>query len=141
MWAYEYAVETDADPAALWRYWSDVTTWPDWNGGVVKVTIDGPFAEGTSFTMIGPEGGPIRMTLTDVVPGEQFTDVMDGGDIVVTTVHRLDPVDDGRTRVVYRTEITGPASDEVGPELGPAITADFPEVLGGLISISSGDEG
>ena len=133
MWEYEHAIETDADPATLWRYWSDVTTWPTWNAGVREVSIEGPFAAGTAFTMTGPDGEPIRMTLTDVVPGERFTDVMDGGDVVVTTVHRLEPVG-GRTRVVYRTEITGSAVDVVGPELGPAITADFPEVLDALVA-------
>jgi uncharacterized protein YndB with AHSA1/START domain len=140
MWEYQHAIETTADPAALWRYWSDVTTWTQWNAGVREVSIDGPFTAGTAFTMTGPDGEPIRMTLTDVVPGEQFTDVMDGGDVVVTTVHRLEPVGDGRTRVVYRTEITGAAADSVGPELGPAITADFPEVLDALVSAASGSE-
>ena len=136
MWEYEYAVETSADPAALWRYWSDVTTWPKWNAGVTEVSIEGPFTAGTSFTMTGPDGEPITMTLTDVVPGERFTDVMDGGDVVVTTVHRLEPAGSGRTKVVYRTEITGAAAGEVGPELGPAITADFPEVLDALVAIA-----
>jgi len=136
MWEYEHAVETTADPAALWRYWADVTTWTQWNTGVREVSIDGPFAAGTSFTMTGPDGEPIRMTLTDVVPGERFTDVMDGGDVVVTTVHRLEPIGAGRTKVVYRTEISGAAADEVGPELGPAITADFPEVLDSLVAVA-----
>ncbi|MBW8801759.1 MAG: SRPBCC family protein [Streptomyces sp.] len=140
MWEYEHAVETSADPATLWRYWSDVTTWTQWNSGVRTVTIDGPFAAGTTFTMTAPDGDPIRMTLSEVVPGEQFTDVMDGGDIVVTTVHRIEPTGEGRSRVVYRTEITGSAADVVGPELGPAITADFPEVLDALVSVASGAE-
>jgi hypothetical protein len=33
---------------------------------------------------------------------------------------------------VYRTEITGPGASVIGPELGPAITADFPDVLAAL---------
>ena len=134
MWEYEHAVETGASPAALWQKWADVSSWPAWNGGVATAEIDGPFTDGTSFTMTGPDGEPIRLTLTDVVPGERFTDVMDGGDVVVTTTHRLEPAGDGRTRVAYRTEISGPAADQVGPELGPAITADFPEVLDALIT-------
>jgi hypothetical protein len=53
----------------------------------------------------------------------------------VTTVHRLVPEADG-TRIVYRTEITGPDADQVGPQLGPAITADFPDVLAKLAALS-----
>jgi DNA-binding MarR family transcriptional regulator len=32
------------------------------------------------------------------------------------------------TRIIYRTEITSPAAGHVGPQLGPAITADFPRL-------------
>jgi hypothetical protein len=38
--------------------------------------------------------------------------------------------------VIYRTEITGPAADQVGPQLGPAITGDFPEVLAALVNLA-----
>ncbi|WP_327004279.1 hypothetical protein OHA72_56100 [Dactylosporangium sp. NBC_01737] len=34
---------------------------------------------------------------------------------------------------MYRTEITGPAAAEIGPQLGPAITADFPDVVAALV--------
>ena len=68
----------------------------------------------------------------------QFTDEMDAGDFVVRTVHRLEPLAQGRTRVIYRTEITGPAADQVGPQLGPAITDDFPEVLAALVKLAEG---
>jgi uncharacterized protein YndB with AHSA1/START domain len=136
VWEYEYSVETTATPDAVWRHWSAVTEWPAWNAGVQTVDIDGPFAVGTVFTMTPPDGEPIRMRLTEVVPGELFTDEMDAGDFVVRTVHRLDKAAGGNTRVVYRTEITGPAADEVGPQLGPAITADFPDVLAALVKLA-----
>jgi hypothetical protein len=63
---------------------------------------------------------------------------MDAGDFVVRTVHRLERFDTERTRVIYRTEISGPASDDVGPRLGPEITADFPEVLAALVRLAGG---
>lgn len=52
--------------------------------------------------------------------------------------HRLEPAAAGRTRIVYRTEITGAASGQVGPELGPQITADFPEVVAALARRAGG---
>jgi hypothetical protein len=60
--------------------------------------------------------------------------VCDFGGAVVTTVHRLEPLDDGGTRVTYRTEITGADADELGPKIGPDITADFPDVVAALIA-------
>jgi uncharacterized protein YndB with AHSA1/START domain len=134
MWTYEHAVEARATPQALWACWSDMPNWPQWNLGIERIEIDGPFAVGTSFTMLPPgEDDPVRLRLVDIVPGQEFTDQMDGDEFTVTTIHRLEPSPDGRTRVVYRTEITGPAADQLGPQLGPAITADFPDVLAALV--------
>jgi hypothetical protein len=53
-------------------------------------------------------------------------------------MHRLKAAEGGRTRIIYRTEITGPAADQVGPHLGPAITADFPDVLAALAKLAEG---
>ena len=138
MWEYEHSTETTAAPDEVWRHWSDMTAWPQWNDGIEELEIDGPFAVGTTFTMTPPGDEPIRMRLTEIVPGELFTDEMDGGDFVVRTVHRLEPAAGGRTRIIYRTEITGPAADQVGPQLGPAITADFPHVLAALAKLAEG---
>ncbi|MBL7488536.1 SRPBCC family protein [Frankia sp. AgB1.9] len=134
MWEYEHSVETTATPEALWRHWSDMAAWPEWNEGIEKIEVGGPFAVGTRFTMTPPGDDPIEMRLVEIVRGELFTDEMDAGDFVVRTEHRLERVDGGRTRVVYRTEITGAAADQVGPQLGPAITADFPEVVAALVA-------
>jgi uncharacterized protein YndB with AHSA1/START domain len=137
-WEYEYSVTTSAERDTVWRHWSDMAAWPAWNAGIEKIEIDGPFQVGTTFTMTPPGDDPIRMRLTEIVPGELFTDEADGGDFVVTTVHRLEQTGAG-TRIVYRTEISGPAAAQLGPEIGPAITADFPDVLEALVALAERD--
>ena len=138
MWEYEQSVETTAAPEALWQHWSDMATWPQWNGGIETIDVEGPFAVGTAFTMTPPGDEAIHMRLVEIKPGESFTDEMDAGDFVVRTQHRLEPTASGLTRIVYRTEITGEAADHIGPELGPQITADFPEVLAALAKLAEG---
>jgi len=138
MWAYEHSIETTAAPETLWRHWSDMATWPQWNEGIEAIDVEGPFEVGTTFTMTPPENEPIRMRLAEIEPGKSFTDEMDGGDFVVRTEHRLEPAAAGLTRIIYRTEITGEAADHIGPELGPEITADFPEVLAALAKRAEG---
>jgi uncharacterized protein YndB with AHSA1/START domain len=136
VWEYEYSVETTAGAEALWRLWTDIQNWPQWNAGIAKIDVDGPFEVGTTFTMTPPGDDPVTMRLASIVPGHVFTDVMDGGDFVVRTVHRLDATPGGGTRVTYRTEISGPAADQIGPEIGPQITADFPDVLAALTALA-----
>lgn len=135
-WTCQHSIETTASAEELWRHWSDIASWPRWNAGIRAIEVDGPFAVGTTFTMTPPDGEPVRMRLTEVDPARVFTDEADGGDFVVRTVHRLEPLPDGRTRVTYRTDIVGPAADHVGPEIGPAITADFPDVLAALVGLA-----
>ena len=136
MWEYEHSVESSASPEKLWLHWSDMAAWPQWNAGIEKIEIDGPFAVGTTFRMTPPGDDPIPMRLTEILPGELFTDEMDAGDFVVRTVHRLEPLAGGGTRIVYRTEFIGPAADQIGPELGPQITGDFPDVLAALVKVA-----
>jgi hypothetical protein len=119
MWEYEYSLDTAAALDTLWRYWSDLTTWAQWNGGIEKIEINGLFAAGTTFTMTPPEGDPITLRLVEIVPGELFTDEMNAGDFTVRTTHRLEQTAAGMTRITYRTEITGPAADRVVPPAWP----------------------
>ena len=112
--------------------------WPRWNDGIERIDVDGPFEAGTTFTMTPPGAEPIRMRLVEIEPGTSFTDEMDAGDFVVRTEHRLEPAAGGLTRIVYRTQITGAAAGQVGPELGPQVTADFPEVVAALARRAKG---
>jgi hypothetical protein len=84
-----------------------------------------------------PAGGrPHNAAPSGIVPGELFTDEMNADNFTVRTTHRLEQTAAGITRITYRTEITGPAADQVGPQLGPAITADFPQVLATLVELA-----
>jgi hypothetical protein len=56
-------LETTAAPDALWRHWSDMATWPQWNEGIDTIDVEGPFAVGTTFTMTPPGQEPIRARL------------------------------------------------------------------------------
>jgi hypothetical protein len=67
-----------------------------------------------------------------------FVDEADGGDFLVRTTHRIDAVDEERSRITYRMEITGPAADTLGPEVGPEIGGDFPHPLAALAARAEG---
>jgi uncharacterized protein YndB with AHSA1/START domain len=132
MWTNEQSIETEASREAIWRCWSDVATWPSWNADIGHVEISGAFAAGSTITMEPIGQDPIELRIAEAVAPERFVDEADLGDVVVRTTHRIEPGDGGRNRIVYRMEISGPASDTVGPELGPQISGDFPEVLSAL---------
>jgi uncharacterized protein YndB with AHSA1/START domain len=134
MWVAEHSIDTTAVPEQVWRLWADVTHWPDWNGDIERIELDGSFAAGGRIVMapIGQEA--IELRIAEAVEPELFVDEADLGDVVVRTTHRVEPVGGGRSRVTYRMEISGPAADTLGPQLGPEISADFPETLAALVA-------
>jgi len=60
--------------------------------------------------------------------------------VVVRTLHRVQRVDDGRSRVTYRMDITGPQADVIGPQIGPEISSDFPQTLAALVERAENHE-
>jgi uncharacterized protein YndB with AHSA1/START domain len=132
MWTNEQSIETAASPEAIWRLWSDVAGWPEWNADIEHIEISGPFAAGSAISMTPIGQDPVELRIAEAVEPDLFVDEANLGHIVVRTTHRIERLEGNRSRVTYRMEISGPAADSVGPELGPQISADFPQTLAAL---------
>jgi hypothetical protein len=133
------AIDQDGcEPEAIWALWHDVAGWAAWNAGVERAELAGSFTSGSKITMVPPGEDPIALTIVEAEAPERFVDEADLGPIVVRTEHLAQRLDGGRVRVTYRTEITGPEADTMGPEIGPQITADFPDVLRSLVGSAIG---
>jgi hypothetical protein len=82
--------------------------------------------------MTSVEDDVVELRIAEAVQPERFVDEANLGSVTVRTIHRVERADSDRARVVYRIEISGPEADSVGPELGPQISGDFPDVLKAL---------
>ena len=96
--------------------------------------LHGSFAAGGRIVMtpIGQEA--IELRIAEALEPVLFVDEANLDHLVIRTTHRVERVRNERSRVTYRMEINGPAADTLGPQLGPAITADFPETLAALVA-------
>lgn len=131
MWVTEYSGETSASPEEVFVLLGDPATWPEWNEGVARIDLAGPFAAGTQAVMAFPDGTelPFLITWVDADRGyEDETPVPDTG-VVVRVRHELAATKTG-TRITYRVEADGP--DEAAAEVGAGVSADFPEVIAAL---------
>ena len=138
MWVYEHSVVTDAAPEAVWRLWADVAGWGGWNVDIERIELRGPFAADSRVTMtpIGQE--PVELRIGEVRVGELFVDEAEIDGLLLRTMHRIDRLDRG-IRVTYRLEITGPDAERVGPELGPAVSSDWPDTMAALVARAGRD--
>ncbi len=58
----------------IWALWTDVNNWPQWHGDLDYCKLEGTFAVGNHF-MLKPKGAPaVKITLTEIIDGHEFTD-------------------------------------------------------------------
>ena len=124
MWFVEHSVDTSASAQAVWRLWSDVERRPEWNPGVERIELRGPFAVGSTILMTPPGDEPVEARIAEATEPELFVDEADGGDFVVRTTHRVAAVGDDPWRITYRMQITGAGRRDRGvPRSAPRSAA------------------
>jgi hypothetical protein len=137
MWAHEYAAETAASPEAVWAVLRDLDQWPRWDTSMERVARQGPFAVGTRVAMTPVGQEPIVSTIVAITEPVYYADRTDLGPVTLEFSHTLTRLASGGTLITHRLEITGDGAAELGPQLGPEITADFPEAMDGLLACAA----
>lgn len=137
----ERSVETTASPQAAWKIWSDTNSWPEWNPDVQSMTLNGPFAAGTTGTMKTKQGTR-AIQLTEVVPGTSFrleTTVIPLTRFAFACKVSAGPA--GKTTLSQAIRVGGPLGGLVGGMMGKQIADTFPALLQGLARKAEGSEG
>jgi len=137
MWAHEYTAETAVSPEAVWAVLRDLEQWPRWDTSMERVVPQGPFAVGTRVSMTPVGQDAIVSVIVAVTEPAYYADRTDFGPVTLEFSHTLTRRPDGGTRVTHRLEITGDGAADLGPQLGPEITADFPEAMAGLLACAA----
>ena len=129
MWSTTCTGTTAAAPEAVWAALEamlrGVPIGPDGD----TFELHGPFAVGSSLTVTPRGQEPMTSVVAELVPGERYADRTTFGDLVLTFRHVLRPTAGGGAAVDHTVDIDGPGADALGPELGPQISADFPEAM------------
>jgi hypothetical protein len=129
---FEHSVEGVANVETVWALWSDVSRWTEWDESLESVTLEGPFVEGSSGTMVIKDQGPVSFTLTSVEDGVGFVDETSVPGALLRFTHRLERVQEG-VRVTHSVHIEGSAAQF----LGPVVTADLPDAVEALVKLAS----
>jgi len=129
---YGSSVESTAPAEKVWRIWSDMSTWGQWNPNVTTMDWQGGFESGTTGVMNTPSGQHHKMQLVDVQPGRSFallTAVVPGTRFRFNC--RIEPAA-GKTKISQTVEVGGPLGPVMGGMLGPQVSKDFPTLLQNL---------
>ncbi|KJC64662.1 polyketide cyclase [Agreia bicolorata] len=134
MWTTNYEQTTTATPSAVWAALEKLHSGTPLGPSSDAFELHGPFAVGTTLT-ITPQGQePMQSTIVALVPNTTYADRTVFGDLELTFRHDLAPTPDGGTMVTHTLVIDGPGSEDIGPELGPQISSDFPVAMAELLS-------
>jgi hypothetical protein len=73
----------------VWRVWTDVNRWSEWQDDLELARLDGEFREGVTF-LLRPQGGPnVKVELVNVETNVNFTDVTRFPLAKMTSAHDL----------------------------------------------------
>src|SRR5579872_1117973 len=131
MLLFECDITFDAEPAEVWKVWTDVSRWPEWDVSKEIAHLDGPFQPGASgwAKQRGNLGG--SFTITRVDEGRRWVTEcpMPMGKVVFD--HLLEPAGGGCVRLVKRVEVLG-AFGSLLRLIAPRMRREITESLGNL---------
>jgi hypothetical protein len=96
-----------AGPDAVWKMWTDVARWPEWDVSKEIARLDGPFEPGVSgwAKQRGNLGGSFSITTVDA--GRRWVTECPVPLGKVVFDHVLEPLAGGRVRVVKKVDVQG----------------------------------
>lgn len=128
----EASLETRAAPAEVWRVWSDVNNWPQWNPDMNESRLDGPLKLGMTGMINTKSGGKHDVVVTHFEDGRSFeleSTALPGTKMAIRAT--ITP-SDGGSRITQGFEPRGLLAPVVGPMMGGMILKTFNSVLNGL---------
>jgi hypothetical protein len=129
---YGTSVETTASPDKVWKVWSDMSTWGEWNPNVSTMEWQGAFQSGTTGVMNTRAGQHHKMKLLDVVPQQGFA--LETSVVPLTTFRfncRIGSAA-GKTTVGQWVEVKGPLGPVLAGMMGPQVSKEFGTLLSNL---------
>lgn len=128
----EASQETSAAPGAVWRVWSDVNRWPEWNPDMKASRLDGPLKLGATGMIDTRSGGKHDVVVTHFEEGRSFeleSTALPGTKMAIRAT--IAPIGSG-SRITQGFEPRGLLAPIVGPMMSGQILKTFNSVLGGL---------
>ena len=76
MWTKSYSIVTnEVTKEQMWKLFSDVNNWHNWDKGIDYAKIDGKFEKGNHFEL-KPKGGPqVKIQLVETIENQKFVDL------------------------------------------------------------------
>jgi uncharacterized protein YndB with AHSA1/START domain len=133
VWTYEHTTECAASPDQIWAVYTDAAAWPEWNVGIERLELSGPFAAGARGLLTPRGQDPLPFAVESTEPGRGYvSETAIAETVTMRTENRLEPLEEGGTRLTSRLSMHGPAAEFFGGSFGAAFAASVPGTLASL---------
>lgn len=131
-----------ASKETIWRIWSDVNNWPQWDVGLAACKFSGKFAAGNTFELT-PQGAPesVVATLEVVEVNQRFSDKTDLGFATIEAIHEMKK--EGKDLLVTHTIVAKVHADKAEffeGKIWPGFLKGLPESVAGLVALAEKQE-
>ena len=128
MWSKEVTIETNATPEQIWKLWSDVKNWNQWDEEIEMSELYGGFEVGVKG-VLKPKGGPktkFEMLTVDYLRG--FSDRSFLPLTKMDFIHKLEEKN-GKLFITHRVEIKGTLTFLFSRVIGNKIASELPKAM------------
>lgn len=132
MYLFECEVTFTAEPATVWRIWTDVARWPEWDASKEIAQMDGEFQAGTSGWVKKHNALGGTFTITSVEPGRSWISEspLPLGRVIFD--HIVEPLPGGQVRVVKSVQVEGGSAGLFRVLAAPRMRRDIEATLAAL---------
>lgn len=107
-WTFEASAEGRVSLPAIWKIWTDVSSWPEWDTELEWSQLDGPFFPGTLGSLKPNNWSPLKFTISEVVVNKEFKDVTTMPFGTILEFHHLaESIDHKNSRIIHRVHCKG----------------------------------
>jgi len=108
MWTRSFSkIYSDIRKEDIWQIWTDINNWPKWHGDLDYCKLEGEFQVGNHF-LLKPKGMKVvKIMLTEIQEGKQFTDCTTFFGAKMYDTHALEETPNG-LQLTNTLVVTGP---------------------------------
>ena len=126
--AFEATRETSADPDRIWRIWTDVAGWKNWDSGLRDASLAGAFVAGAKGKIVALNGRTASFRVTEVEAGVSYTYRVKLPLAALELRRRLEQTG-GRTIFTHQVRFVGLLGGVFARVLGKRFRELLPEVM------------
>jgi Polyketide cyclase / dehydrase and lipid transport len=140
VYLFECEVTFQADPATVWRIWTDVARWPEWDASKEIAQMDGEFQAGSSGWVKKHNALGGTFAITEVNPGRSWVSEspLPLGRVIFD--HIVEPRPGGQVRVAKGVRVEGGSAGLFRVLAAPRMRRDIEASLAALRQRAQAEE-